>query len=215
MSCDWAQARVLFRFNGVPVKSRPSFWPMWLSSWPALILLARWRPPRRSWASALLVGTLSVPLTLLADVGHALAHTVSAKAAKAPMDEIHLAADMPRTIYFANDVSPDQHRLRALGGPIYSFTALLLSLLWRQLARPGTAAQELAEVSAVAHGFIFFGSLFPLPMVDGGTLLKWSLVARGTSAAQADQQVKRAGMMGILAVLSGAAVWLARRFASR
>ena len=35
MNQDWADARILFHFKGVPVKVRPSFWPMWLSGWPA------------------------------------------------------------------------------------------------------------------------------------------------------------------------------------
>ena len=39
-----------------------------------------------------------------------------------------LAADMPRTIYFTR-CPPDQHRLRATGGLIFSSLGLLLSLL--------------------------------------------------------------------------------------
>ncbi len=85
---------------------------MWLSSWSLLIWLAKQRNPERSWWQCVFMGTVAMPIPVTADVGHALAHTVTAKAAWAPMDEVRLAADMPRTIYFDNEVTPDQHRLR-------------------------------------------------------------------------------------------------------
>jgi hypothetical protein len=211
MKKDWAEERVLFRFNAVDVKVRPSFWPMWLSSWPALIWLAKRRRPERSWKESFVVGTVAMPLPLAADLGHALAHTVSAKAAGAPMDEIRLAADMPRTIYFDNDVTPDQHRLRAIGGTIYSFICLLFSLFWRALTKPGSANRELAEISCFGQGMIFFGSLLPVATVDGGTLLKWTLVVQGETEEEADRKVKRA-TMGAGIGLAVAVAMVAMRF---
>ena len=191
MSRDWRETRILFRFNGVAVKVKPSFWPMWLSGWPLLIGLAKRRRPERSWLQSILLGTAGMPWPIIADLGHALAHTVSAKLAGAPMDEIHLAADMPRTIYFNNDVTPDQHRLRALGGPIFRALSLGISLVWRSCAPPETAARELAEISAVSQALIFCGSLLPMAIVDGGTLLKWTLVDRGRTEGEAERQVRR------------------------
>ncbi len=200
MNDDWGNARLLFYANGVPVKVRPSFWPMWLSSWPALIWLAKRRGPERPWSECLLLGTAALPIPITADVGHALAHTVSARLAGAPMDEIRLAADMPRTIYFDSDISPDAHRIRASGGPVFSGLGFLLSLLLRCATKQGTAGRELADIACASHGFLFAGSLMPLKIVDGGTLLKWTLIDRGSTVEEADNQVKRAGIAAGLAV---------------
>ena len=215
MNQEWRDAKVLFRFNGVPVKVRPSFWPMWLSSWPVLIWLAKWRRPKRSWPKCVLIGTVSLPFPLIADLGHALAHTVSAKAAWADMDEIRLAADMPRTIYFYNDVSPDQHRLRATGGPIFSSLGLLLSLLWHWVSKTGSTSRELAEISCVSHGFILFGSLMPISLVDGGTLLKWTLIDNGWDPIEADKQVRQTGIGSVIIAAVAAFGFLLKWLAGR
>lgn len=216
MNQDWADARILFHFKGVPVKVRPSFWPMWLSGWPALISLAKRRRPERSWKESILMGTAAMPIPLTADLGHALAHTVSAKVAGAPMDEIRLAADMSRTIYFDNDVSPDTHRIRALGGPVFSGLGFLLSLIWRRFSKPGSSSRELAGISCASHGMLFAGSLMPVAIVDGGTLLKWTLIDKGWTAEEADKQVQRAGIgTGIIVVGVAMLGILLRRFKSR
>lgn len=215
MNQEWSDARVLFRFNGVPVKVRPSFWLMWLSGLPVLIWLAKRRRPERSWPKCVLIGTAAMPLPLIADLGHALAHTVSAKAVWADMDEIRLAADMPRTIYFCNDVSPDQHRLRATGGPIFSSLGLLLSLLWRWFSKAGSPSRELAEISCVSHGFIFFGSLMPISLVDGGTLLKWTLIDKGWDPTEADKQVRRTGIRFVIIVAVATIGFLLKWLAGR
>jgi hypothetical protein len=76
-----------------------------------------------------------------------------------------------------------------------------LSLFWRSLTNPDTAARELAEISAVSHGAICFGSLAPFSIVDGGILLKWSLVSQGHSEAEADAGLKKAGARLIAALL--------------
>ena len=58
-------------------------------------------------------------------------------------------------------------------------------------------------------------SLSPVPMVDGGTLLKWTLVARGKTVTEADEIVRRvdwvmgtvAGIVGV--VLIAMQIWIA------
>lgn len=184
----------LFRVNRVPVVARPSFGLAICFLWGLLSWLAGQRRADRSWLQRLLVGGLALPLPLLADEGHAMAHTVSARLAAAPMDKILLSAGMPRTLYADNDVSPNTHRLRALGGPLYSTFGLLFSLFWLRRARPGSLNRELADISSASHAFILLGSLAPLPFVDGGTLLKWTLVARGRSPDEADRMVHRTSM---------------------
>ncbi len=200
--------RTLFTFNRVPVKAQPLLWPMLLLVWVGLILLRRRLRPEQSPARTVWVGTLWTFLLLPVDFGHALAHTVSARWAGAPMDEVRLTADIPRTIYYDNDVTPRQHCQRAIGGPIYNAIGLLISLVWRSLAKRGSLSRELAGVSSVGHGLIFAGSLLPVPFFDGGVLLKWSLVARGLSPEEADRRVRQANF-GLADVLSAAGARLA------
>lgn len=204
-------AKTLYTFNDVPVKAKPPFWLLAGLMWGFFVWLAGKRKPERPFWQQILVGTLSLPLAFVADIGHAMAHTVSAKQARAPMDEILLSADMPRTLYENNDVPPNVHIKRAVGGPIYSTVGFTLSLLWRGFSSPASLSRELADVSSTYHGLILFGSLMPVSIVDGGTILKWSLVEQGYSPEEADEVVKRTGpiVIGVLAVI-GTAVFLIR-----
>jgi hypothetical protein len=131
------------------------------------------------------------------------------------MDEIRLSGGMPRTLYWNNDVSPDVHRMRALGGPLFNLLGFLVSVVTRRAASRSPGVREVAGYSAVGHGLLFILSLLPVPMVDGGTLMKWTLVARGQSEVQADETVRRinwamAGAGGI----SGMSLIAARRWAA-
>ncbi len=199
--------RTIGRFNGVPVNVRPIFWVAPPAMWLALIWLAGKRKPERSLGQRLLVALLGLPFPFLADVGHALAHTESAKRAGAPMDQVLLSLDMPRTLYNNNDVAPAIHRQRSLGGPIYSAASFLGSLLWRALSAPDSLSRELADVACLSHGFILTGALIPLPIVDGGVILKWTLVEQGYTPEAADAVVQKAGVLS-LALVSGVITWL-------
>jgi hypothetical protein len=208
ISSKGSKAPIVITIMGTPIKAKPAFWLAPLMLWGLLSWLAG---PERTWAQRLLIGALAAPLPLIADVGHAVAHIFSARRAGAPMDEILLGPDMPRTCYFDNDVSPQAHRGRALGGPIFSAAGLLLSLLWHFLAAPGTALRFLADVSWISHGFIFAGSLAPIPIVDGGTILKWTLVARGRTPEEADTILRWVGtIVGALLIAGGAVVMALR-----
>jgi hypothetical protein len=120
------------------------------------------------------------------------------------MDEILITADMPRTLYSNNDVSPNVHRLRALGGPIFNAVGLLLSLAIYGVASSNSIIKELAGWWALGHGLQLIMSLSPFPPVDGGTILKWTLVAKGKTATEADQAVRRVDwMLGIIVAITG------------
>ncbi|MCB0107695.1 MAG: hypothetical protein KDE53_17360 [Caldilineaceae bacterium] len=192
----------LFRFNGVPVVVKPAFWPIPILLFGFLTWVVGRRRPQLSWRQRLGVGLLAMPVTLVADVGHALAHTVSARWAGAPMDEVLLYAGMPRTLYRNNAVPPKKHIQRALGGPVFSLISSGLSLLWWWRTAHGSTGHELAEASLAAHSFILVSSLTPLPIVDGGTILKWKLVEAGQSPAQADQVVQETAV-GLSVALLG------------
>jgi hypothetical protein len=192
----------LYHFNGVPVVVQTAFWPIIpILMTGFLAWIAGLRQPERSWHQRLSVGLLAMPLALLADIGHAMAHTISAHFAGAPMDEILLSAGMPRTLYLDNAVPPKIHIQRSLGGPIFSLTGAVLSLLWWRSSPQKSLSRDLAEVSLVGHNFILFGSMAPLPMVDGGTILKWKLVEAGQSPEQAEQTVQSTSLRTGIAFL--------------
>ncbi len=193
-----------------PLDITPGFLGNLLALWAGMSWLSGRRHPERSWPFRLLAGALSGFAFVLADVGHAFAHSFSARFAGAPMDRIKLSSGRPRTIYINNDVPPRAHRMRALGGPLFSALGLGISLLVRSLVPRNSMAREVADWSSVGHGLILTGSLAPLPIVDGGSLLKWTLVERGRTPAEADQIVKRAGITAGL-VASSAGVMLATR----
>ena len=197
----------LYRFNNVPVVAQPDFWPAPIMLTGLLAWVAGLRKPERSWLQRLSVGLPAMPIALFADIGHAMAHTISARLTRAPMDEILLSSGMPRTLYLNNAVPPQTHIRRSLGGPLFSLTGFTLSLLWRRISPPGSLSRDLADASLAGHSFILLGSLAPLPMVDGGIILKWKLVEAGQSPGQADQTVRKislglgAGFLGLGAIL--------------
>jgi len=194
----------LFTVWNTPIKVKPGVLGNLLVGWIALSWLAGQQLPESSWAARLLVGALSLAALLAADFGHALAHIVSARYAGAPMDEILVSVGMPRTLYFDNDVSPQTHRLRAMGGPVFNTLGLLASLLLRLLTPYGSLARYVVDWSCIGHGMILAGSLTPLPLVDGGVILKWTLVERGRTPAQADAVVRRLDLViGAVAVTAG------------
>ena len=198
------EAPTLFTVWNTPVKVKPAVLGNLLIAWVALSWLTGQQFPDSSWPTRLLVGALSLAALLVADFGHALAHIVSARYAAAPMDEILVSAGMPRTLYFDNDVPPQAHRLRALGGPIYSALGLVVSLFLRILTSPGSPARMVADWSCIGHGMILAGSLTPLPIVDGGVILKWTLVERGRTPAEADAVIRRLNLaIGAMAIVAG------------
>lgn len=213
MSEGRADAPVLLTVNDVAITAGPTFWGMLTALWGLMTWLAGRSRPQRSLPARLAVGLLSALAMISADVGHAVAHTVSAWLADAPMNEIRLSYGMPRTIYYDNDVAPRQHRTRALGGPIFSMLGLASVLALRRLTPRDSAGREVLGWAAVAHSFIGLGSLAPLPMVDGGSILKWTLVEQGKSEGEADVIVKEVDLaLGLAASTVGAALTGRRRW---
>ena len=194
-----------------PVVTTPGFLGNLLALWAGMSWLSGKKHPERSWPIRLVAGALSGFAMVLADVGHTFAHTFSARFANAPMDQIKLSSGMPRTVYFNDDVPPPAHCMRALGGPLFNALGLGISLVLRSLVPRNSMAREVADWSSVGHGLILTGSLVPLPIVDGGSLLKWTLVDRGRTPAEADQIVKQAGIAAGIAASTAGVMFAARR----
>ncbi|HLG76766.1 MAG TPA: hypothetical protein VKX46_10150, partial [Ktedonobacteraceae bacterium] len=155
---------VQLRIFGTPVKVKGTVLIPIVALWGIVTWLGFSWHPERGFGQGVLIGFVTVLLLLPADFGHALAHIFSARYAGAPMDEILITAGMPRTLYWKNEVSPDVHRMRAMGGPIFNVVGLLLSGVIYAVARGNPIARELAAWSAVGHGFILLAALLPLPM---------------------------------------------------
>jgi hypothetical protein len=196
--------------DGTTVRVKPAVLLNLGAMWAGLTWWVGRRRPGWGRGMRWLAALLELMALAAADFGHAFAHLVSARAAGTPVDEVLLSSGMPRTLYRDNDVPPRVHRTRALGGPIYSAIGLLTSALLHRLARRDTLAAEVAGWSAIGHGFILGGSLLPLPMVDGGTILKSTLMEHGYSELNAEAAVSKAA--GAVAAGSFAAgVIMARR----
>ncbi|HEU5227297.1 MAG TPA: hypothetical protein VFU49_05740 [Ktedonobacteraceae bacterium] len=205
---------VELRIFGTPVKVKGTVLVPIVALWGIVTWLGFYWHPERGFWQGILIGFVTVLLLMPADFGHALAHILSARSAGAPMDEILISAGMPRTLYWNNEVSPDVHRMRAIGGPVFNAVGLLLSAVIYAVASGNPIARELAAWSAGGHGLILLAALLPLPMVDGGTIMKWTLVARGRTAKEADEMVRRADWVlgivgGIISVgLTAMQMWI-------
>jgi hypothetical protein len=150
----------------------------------------RRHPGRGIWRDSL-AGLATLIVLVPVDMGHALAHIFSARYAGAPIDEVRFSGGMPRTLYWNNEVSPNVHRIRALGGLVFNLLGFVVSGAAYIAVPRRSVARELAAISAIGHAWLFIMSLMPVPLVDGGTLMKWTLVAHGRTEAEADETVQR------------------------
>ena len=201
------EGEAVFTVWGTAIRVKPAVLANLAGLWGLAAWLSGRGHPEQSWSVRLLVGLLSTVAMMAADFGHAMAHIASARHAGAPMDEILISEGMPRTLYYDNDVPPRAHRTRALGGPIYSAAGLTLSCLVRGLASRGSLVREVAGWSCLGHGFILGGALAPLPIVDGGSILKWTLVEQGRTPEEADEVVAQVDLsLGAALTATGVAL---------
>jgi Zn-dependent protease len=139
------------------------------------------------------IGALSSAILFGSEWCHNLAHAAVAEWIGKPVDAIRIFFGTPLLIYYdLNDqqVSPAQHMLRALGGPI--FNALMVPLSWfaRQLTSKDSLANYCADFALKVNTFLSMAAFLPIPGLDGGSLLKWSMVKGGRDLAVADETVK-------------------------
>ena len=194
----------------------------WLPLTPVAVwLIMAWHAgrdrPGRSWGNRLLTGALTMAAILGSEWCHNLAHAAAARLVNRPMDALRVTWGMPLVVYYdINDqtVTPRQHIARALGGPAFNALLLPVALLLRKLTRPGSIPRDVADAAAGMNLFLSTASLLPIPGIDGGPILKWALVARGSAPGEADEMVKavdRAVGAG-LGVAAGLALKKRRRF---
>lgn len=183
--------KILARIFSVPL-----VWNGWISlplaelvAWLGLSWWARRRKPGRTLPQQLGVGLLSVPFLLGWEWLHNIAHAAAARWAGKPMDRLLIFFGMPNCIYTLENhrsTLPRQHISRALGGPIFNGAAMLLIRLLRRTTPPHSLVREMLDLSVNMNTFLTAASLIPLPGIDGGPILKWSLVEGGKSSQEAD-----------------------------
>ena len=172
--------------------------------WVIFIHTAARRKPENSRMQWSWEGFLKMVVVLGSEWCHNLAHLFVSNWIGKPMDKMRIQAGMPRCIYQeinAEDVTPDQHITRALGGPVINFLLCLFIGTARSLTRPDSTSEETAKTAYQTNLLLSLISLLPIPGIDGGPIFKWSLVKRGKSIKEADKAVKRVN--GPLAVFLG------------
>ncbi len=197
------EVTVVSRLFGTPLVVKGLTWlPLTeLAFWGVMAWWAGVRRPARTWLQRLGVGALTMPVALGSEWCHNLAHAAAARWVGVPMDALRITWGMPLIVYYDLEdpsVTPRQHILRALGGPLFNAIALSLALLARGLARPDSLPREVADVAAGTNALLLSAGLLPLPALDGGSLLKWSFVESGLTPPQADRLVQKVdGAVGV------------------
>jgi Zn-dependent protease len=215
------QPTTIFRIFASPVVAKG--WTglplLEIGGWGILTWLAGKKHPDWPSARQITAGTVTTLILFGSEWCHNLAHAAGAKMVGKPVDAIRIFYGTPLLIYYdINDsqVLPEEHIARSLGGPIFNILMVPLAWTGRQFTREGTFSRYIADFAFGTNVFISAVSLVPIPGIDGGPLLKWSLVRMGQTVAGADETVRRVNLVvgGGLAVTAGIAAkkkrkWLA------
>jgi Zn-dependent protease len=178
-----------------------------LVTWLVMTWLAKKRLPERSWTQSLGVGALTMPVVLGSEWCHNLAHAAAADWIGKPVDAIRVILGMPRLVYYdLNDesVTPRQHIIRALGGPLVNLLILPFAVLLKSCSKPESASRDIANAAVATNAFLPTMGMLPIPGIDGGAVLKWSLVEKGKTIHEADNTVRKVdGVLGGLFSIAG------------
>lgn len=187
-----------------------------LVTWLVMLVRLGRKQPERAWGERAALAAGQTAVLLGSEWGHNLAHAAAARIVGKPMDVIRVAWGMPLCVYYdinAADVTPRQHITRALGGPVFNGLVWALAGLLRARFRQGTPGREVLDVAVGTNAFLATNSLLPIPGIDGGPILKWTLVQTGRSIPQADEAVRKVnGVLGLLLSLGGLAALRLRRY---
>lgn len=172
--------------------------------WAIFTRSAARRKPNNSRMQWSREGFLKMVVVLGSEWCHNLAHLFASNWIGKPMDKMRVQAGMPRVIYHEiNDIEvpPRQHIGRSLGGPVINVLLLPFTQWVRGLTKSDSIAGEIAKTAYQTNLFLSLISFLPIPGIDGGPILKWSLVERGKTIQEADRIVQKVN--GPLAVSLG------------
>ena len=204
-------------FNTPLVTKGKTWFPVTqLITWPIMAWVAKKRIPERSWSQSLGIGALTMPVVLGSEWCHNLAHAAAANMVGKPVDAIRIVWGMPLLVYYdINDreVTPRQHIIRALGGPVFNILVIPISSYFRSRTGTKSVSRDLANLALGANIFLPAVGLLPIPGIDGGPILKWSLVQKGQTPQEADHSVRKVdGVLGVLLAIAGAFSFRSRRW---
>jgi Zn-dependent protease len=186
-----------------------------IGAWAFLAWMDGRSRPRRSWQQRLAVSLMKMASILGSEWLHNLAHAAAAKLVGKPMNAMRITWGMPLVVYYDlndRDVSPREHIYRSLGGPLFNASLLLPLIGLRGLTNSGTVAREVSDVALGMNLFLSTASLLPIPGIDGGPLLKWSLVNRGYTIEDAEEKVKKVDQkLGLVLSAAGAIAIVKRK----
>lgn len=185
-----------------------------IAVWVMMIREAGRLHPERNWITRLGVAALNMPVILGSEWCHNLAHAAAAKWVGHPVDAIRITWGMPLLVYHDLEdakVTPQEHIIRALGGPLINTVFLGVAALLRPLTHPKSIARDVANAALGMNAFLILGGLLPIPGIDGGAALKWALVDRGQTPAQADATIRKVDAVASMGLGAGAAVALKKR----
>jgi len=204
-------------FNTPLVAKGKTWYPVTqLITWPIMAWVAKKRLPERSWLQSLGIGALTMPIVLGSEWCHNLAHAAAACLVGKPMDAIRITWGMPLVVYYninGETVTPRQHIIRALGGPVFNILLLPAALLVKHHTDPQSVTRDMANAAVGTNAFLPAVGLLPIPGIDGGPILKWSLVEKGRTPEEADKVVRKVdGGLGVLLALEGVLSFKKRRW---
>lgn len=154
--------------------------------------------PQWSWLQRLGVGGMTMAVILGSEWCHNLAHAAAAQSVGHPTDAIRVNLGMPLLVYYDVEdpnVAPRHHLVRALGGPLVNALIWGSAFLLRRFTRDGSVARDVADAAVHMNAFLCLVGMLPIPYLDGGAVLKWTLVENGQSPAAADETVKKASTL--------------------
>src|SRR4030042_4456504 len=184
---------------GAPLVVKGISWlPMLeLAAWGILSVVASRKKPGWSRSKRVTAGALTSLILFGSEWCHNLAHTAVAHRIGKPVDAIRIFWGTPLLIYYdINDqqVNPRQHILRASGGPIFNALMVPISWLAKRFTKKGTLTRYAADFALGTNIFIATIALLPIPGIDGGPLLKWSLVDKGHTPQEADETLRKVNL---------------------
>lgn len=140
---------------------------------------------------------------------HNLAHVFIANRINKPVDRVRITFGMPLLVYFdPHDpaVAAREHMLRAIGGPIFNAMTLVPLYYVQRATKPGTPQHFLAQLTLGTNLMLLVAAMTPHPSLDGGPLLKWSLIDAGRPENEAEAIIKRANGLAALLLSSLSAI---------
>lgn len=183
--------------------------------WIFTTWLAGKRRPDRTLYQCMGIGLLTMPIISGLEWCHNFVHAAAAYLIKKPMDSMRITWGTPLVVYYdINDptVTPRQHILRALGGPMFNAFLLPSALYLRGRTHPDSVARDIADIAVGMNTFLSTVSMLPLPGLDGGAILKWSLVEGGSTIEEADETVRKVnGVSGVFLGIASALAFKKKR----